>query len=1098
MPKLNLETLNEERLKKSVDIEIFVQGQSLYQDGRVQVVDIKNDSAQCIVQDRHPYRIEIKVAKNYLYLKCDCRYAYRGLICEHDIAACLAIRDVFQQRLPPTWRNHLNKVIDATITTQRKYTPSRYLLVFSLQEVESYNYATWKISPYQLPNNALTKFGFFMDDSPSESKIQDWINANPALTTYLKTPYQLLNPEGCLNCSSESIILANFMLERSRAYNLHSADIPLNDYLMLVASAQSPLYLGEPANPIRERIQIFTEPGEMQLNLDRDSQGISIRAHIVIKNKDLDIPLEKGGMARIVSPSPLWVLCADKLVHVDNQGQIELLQAFLDESEVFIPIKDELIFQKKYFLPLAEKFTLQGNLADWQTVQAEPIKRLYLSESELGIQAELRFGYGDVEVAYNPHFPQETIVQIPDSWTVVLVRRNPREEEAAFETLASAAYGLKRTPNAARDGQLSLRARVHPVDFLMHTVKRLIQDRYEVYGEEQLTTARVNHNRPTISFQVSSGIDWFDVKAIINYGDLEISLKEIRQAIRKKERFIKLPDGTIGAIPEEWTEQYKHLLAFGSETEDGIRMARHHVGLIDQALDTSRGGSTDREFADYRQQLLDFTGISARNLPADFSGELRPYQKAGFDWLHFLREYHFGGCLADDMGLGKTVQVLAFLQSLKEMNDTLPIRSASTGQATETNIAHRASLIVVPRSLLVNWQREAARFTPKLRILEYFQTNREKDTNAFNQYDVVITTYGIMLRDITFLRKYTFEYLLLDESQAIKNPLAQTSRSVRLLQGRHRLVLTGTPVENSTIELWSQFAFLNPGLLGHLDYFKTEFILPIEKKGDEHSTQTLRKLVYPFILRRTKDQVAPELPPRTERILYCDMEPAQRKLYNRTRDYYRGLVLGMLEKEGINNARFRILEGLLRLRQISNHPRLMDDKFRGESGKFELLMETIDTLQAEGHKALVFSQFVQMLRLIRQPMDDRHIPYTYLDGHTRNRMEIVDRYQNDPKIPFFLISLKAGGQGLNLTAADYVIHIDPWWNPAVEMQASDRTHRIGQDKPVFIFKLITRDSVEEKIVLLQEQKKRLVDQIITTESGFFKSLSAADIQDLFS
>ncbi len=291
---------------------------------------------------------------------------------------------------------------------------------------------------------------------------------------------------------------------------------------------------------------------------------------------------------------------------------------------------------------------------------------------------------------------------------------------------------------------------------------------------------------------------------------------------------------------------------------------------------------------------------------------------------------------------------------------------------------------------------------------------------------------------------------------------------------------------------------MNPGLLGHLDYFKTEFILPIEKKGDEHSTQTLRKLVYPFILRRTKDQVAPELPPRTERILYCDMEPAQRKLYNRTRDYYRGLVLGMLEKEGINNARFRILEGLLRLRQISNHPRLMDDKFRGEFGKFELLMETIDTLQAEGHKALVFSQFVQMLRLIRQPMDDRHIPYTYLDGHTRNRMEIVDRYQNDPKIPFFLISLKAGGQGLNLTAADYVIHIDPWWNPAVEMQASDRTHRIGQDKPVFIFKLITRDSVEEKIVLLQEQKKRLVDQIITTESGFFKSLSAADIQDLFS
>jgi non-specific serine/threonine protein kinase len=282
-----------------------------------------------------------------------------------------------------------------------------------------------------------------------------------------------------------------------------------------------------------------------------------------------------------------------------------------------------------------------------------------------------------------------------------------------------------------------------------------------------------------------------------------------------------------------------------------------------------------------------------------------------------------------------------------------------------------------------------------------------------------------------------------------------------------------------------------------LEYFKTEFILPIEKKGDAETAQTLRRLVYPFILRRTKDQVAPELPPRTERILYCDMEPAQRKLYNRTRDYYRGMILGMLDNGNFNNARFRILEGLLRLRQISNHPRLVDDKFRGESAKFSLLLDTIDTLRAENHKALIFSQFVQMLRILRQPMDENHIPYLYLDGHTRNRMELVDAYQADPAIPFFLISLKAGGQGLNLTAADYVIHIDPWWNPAVEIQASDRTHRIGQEKPVFIYKLITRDSVEEKILQLQERKRLLVDQLITTEVSFFKSLTPEDVKLLF-
>jgi non-specific serine/threonine protein kinase len=287
-------------------------------------------------------------------------------------------------------------------------------------------------------------------------------------------------------------------------------------------------------------------------------------------------------------------------------------------------------------------------------------------------------------------------------------------------------------------------------------------------------------------------------------------------------------------------------------------------------------------------------------------------------------------------------------------------------------------------------------------------------------------------------------------------------------------------------------------MLGNLQYFKTEFGLPIEKRNDDKAASKLRKLVYPFILRRTKDQVAPELPPRTERILYCDMEPGQRKLYNRTRDYYRGVVLGLLEKEGLNNSRMKILEGLLRLRQICNHPLLVDEKFHGDSAKFELLMDTLETLRAENHKTLVFSQFVKMLSLVRKEMEARLIPYTYLDGQVVARQEQVDLFQNDPSIPFFLISLRAGGLGLNLTAADYVIHIDPWWNPAVEMQASDRTHRIGQDKPVFVYKLIARDSVEEKILVLQERKRNLVDQIVAPETAFFKSLTLQDIEELFS
>ena len=355
-----------------------------------------------------------------------------------------------------------------------------------------------------------------------------------------------------------------------------------------------------------------------------------------------------------------------------------------------------------------------------------------------------------------------------------------------------------------------------------------------------------------------------------------------------------------------------------------------------------------------------------------------------------------------------------------------------------------------------------------------------------------------MRQDVKLLRGFQFNHIILDESQAIKNPLSQTARAARLLQGQQRLCMTGTPVENNTFELWSQFAFLNPGLLGSLDFFKQEFAGPIESQDDQKAVETLRSLIYPFILRRTKEQVAPELPPRSERVLYTEMSPHQKRLYDKTRERYRSELLGLIEAEGgMNNARMKILEGLLRLRQISIHPALADPAYKYDAPKYERLLETLETLQTENHKALIFSQFIKALDLLRSELDERGIPYTYLDGQTKDRQAQVDTFQNDPDIPFFLISLKAGGVGLNLTAADYVIHIDPWWNPAVELQASDRAHRIGQDKPVFVYKLITRDSVEEKILLLQEKKKDLVENLISSESSFFKSLTGDDVKALF-
>ncbi|MEI7849091.1 MAG: DEAD/DEAH box helicase, partial [Chloroflexota bacterium] len=524
----------------------------------------------------------------------------------------------------------------------------------------------------------------------------------------------------------------------------------------------------------------------------------------------------------------------------------------------------------------------------------------------------------------------------------------------------------------------------------------------------------------------------------------------------------------------------KHLWNLAQETEDGFRISDFHLPLIDSLLEDDLNIEPPDDLKQRQARFRNFEQIVSQPLPQGFSGELRPYQKHGFDWLHFLREYNFGGILADDMGLGKTIQVMAYLQSLKE-------------QA----ISKSAVLLIVPKSLITNWQREAEKFTPNLRFLEYLGNIRSKDSNLFNNYDVIITTYGTMLRDIEILSQYKFHYVILDESQSIKNPLAKSARAARQLDADHRLVMTGTPVENNTFELWSQFAFLNPGLLGNMDYFKREFSTPIENNHDEQAATILRKLIYPFILRRTKEQVAPELPPRTERVLYTDMDSAQKKLYNQTRENYRAELLGLIENQGINDSRFKILEGLLRLRQIAIHPALVDKNYKGEAPKFELLLETLETLQAENHKALIFSQFVETLSLVRYELDQRHIKYVYLDGKTTHRQSHVDQFQNDPSFPFFLISLKAGGVGLNLTAADYVIHLDPWWNPAVEMQASDRAHRIGQDKPVFVYKIITRDSVEEKILQLQERKRALVKNLISAESSFFKSLTQDDVKMLF-
>ncbi|NTU82640.1 MAG: serine/threonine protein kinase, partial [Chloroflexales bacterium] len=833
------------------------------------------------------------------------------------------------------------------------------------------------------------------------------------------------------------------------------------------------VYGGDEQQPIiGGRLAVSSEVATVELELERDSGFIEARFRVALGGQYITL---RPGYTHVLSREPQWLLADSQVFRLAEGGPAaDLLATY---PRVRIPAAEEADFLDHYLIPLSASVPVRGQIIQWETVDEPPAPRLYLSEREGELAAELRFAYGAYELPYERTLPSESVQRQPGSAVLTRVKRSPEAEQSTYQQL-SGGFGLKK---GDEPHEFTLRKGTPPLDFLLREVPKLADAGFTIFGEEALTVARINRSRPTIGFNVTSGADWFDVEAVVRFGDQLLPLKELKRALRRRERYIKLADGSLGTIPQEWAERYRHLFAFGEERDDGrLRVSGHHLAIVDQAMADADTTQIDAAFAERRERLRTFERLEPHALPQGFVGTLRPYQKAGYDWLHFLRRYGFGGILADDMGLGKTIETLALLQSVYEEQP----RPA-------------ASLIVMPRSLLINWQREAAQFAPKLRVHIHADQGRIREPEQFGEHDLVLTTYGVLLRDIDLLRGYRFHYAILDESQVIKNPAAETSRATRSLDAEHRLTLTGTPIENSTVELWSQFAFLSPGLLGSLEYFREQFAGPIERKQDEGAAQMLRKLVFPFILRRTKDQVARDLPARSEELLVVEMDSAQRKLYVKTRDYYRALLLGMIDQEGLDDARMKILEGLLRLRQICNHPRLVDGKFRGTSAKFELLLDTLETLRSEGHKALIFSQFVQMLAIVREALDARKIPYAYIDGSTTDRQGEVDRFQTTPDLPFFLISLKAGGVGLNLTAADYVIHVDPWWNPAVEDQASDRAHRIGQTRPVFVYKLIARDSVEEKILRLQEHKRALAAQVISSEGGVFKTLSRDDVEALF-
>lgn len=791
----------------------------------------------------------------------------------------------------------------------------------------------------------------------------------------------------------------------------------------------------------------------------------------------------------LICHEPAWLVVGNKLLRFAKNVDGKKLKPFLNKKFIVVPRKVEETYYEKFVTQLVASFDVYAKGFDINT-ESFPVKpiiafselvqttngdllkanaNVLVGDDESKILFKLGFDYGPYQFPYDKA-PNSSVKleKKNDSYVFHKVRRDADTETDLVQRLYDS--GLK-----FQNGRIAM-SRGRAFSWLKDNAELLETLNISVrQTDAELKKYFVGES--SLEIKVNESIDWFDIHAVVRFGDYEIPFNELRKLINKKSKEIKLPNGEIAVIPDSWLTDYAELFAFMEEDGQGqnLKLKKHHLSLIEDL----RNGQLAQVTMDRKlQKLQGFEEIEDYELPKGFKGKLRPYQKAGYNWMRFLAEYSFGGCLADDMGLGKTVQTLALLQSQK-----------SEG-------AIQTSLLVMPTSLIYNWQIEASKFTPKLKVLIYSGTQRDKNPETFAKYDLVITSYGITRIDIDILNTFYFNYVILDESQAIKNPDSIIAKSVGKLKSRHRLILTGTPLENSTMDLWSQLSFVNPGLLGAQKYFKNEFQLPIEKQQDIEKTRKLNVIIKPFILRRQKSQVAKDLPEKIESVKFSEMTPDQAEKYEEVKSFYRNKILDTIETSGIRKSQMLLLQGLTQLRQIANHPKMVDEDFEGDSGKFEDIRYMVESALSEGHKVLIFSQFVKHLTIVRKYLDDKGMSYAYLDGSTKDRQGQVDSFQKNKDIKLFLISLRAGGLGLNLTEADYVFLLDPWWNPAIEEQAVDRAHRIGQKKTVFTYKFIARDTVEEKILALQKNKLKLASDLISTEESFMKKLTTEDISEL--
>ena len=1076
---------------------IRMRGHDYFHSKRVQIISLNpRNEAKFKVRGSKIYSVALKFDKNdNLISRCNCPYFEKANSCKHAWAAILEAKknyffvaplvnsnselDKYNELITPTekidlkmpilWKDQIQKIgelqnnlqSDQLTNMMTAYFPKR-VGSFVIDPMASSSSQKWVIKFYASESKLNGDQGVMKDCSVNQSQIsyyEDHLDRK-ALWSFLGMTS---------NASNDSY-------ESKNEYVYLQPNI-MDSLLLELSSAKKLMVLGD--NKELKPLSFDSNPLQLNLSLIEVSDGYLLKAYLINKTKTCPVNSESF---YYLAP---YFLAGSDFVSTDFEMHEEWFELFKDTQGLSIPTEDVNGFLAYYFnyqnapalnypdslqIKYKNKFSKVRLVIDIESESesesiseesSEIVKIIGVGNTRL--IAHLQFLYGEEYISY-----EDLRSQVFSSEMRTVFKRNKKSEKTE-------AFKFQETSDCASDvisdDTESLTLSSGPLKFPESDLEKIVERAFHLGWEIVAFKKNINHSKDFKTI-ISSGIDWFDLSVDFEFNNGFIfGLPQLLQTIKSGQKFVSLADGTTGLIPAAWIKKFNTIIQAGLMEGDNLRLTKIQTLFYANEFCEDKNFKSDKKFKSLQKIVEDINNISEVNLDPRFKGKLRKYQKIGVAWLSLMSKHEIGAVLADDMGLGKTVQVLAAISKTKKSK----------------------SLIVAPKSLVFNWISEAKKFTPHLKFHDHTGSDRMQRLPNFEKANVTITTYQTFRQDIEFFKEHEFEYFILDEAHYIKNSESQAFMACKLITARKKIALTGTPVENSLKDLFSILSIVNPGLISNslADKYANEM--------DPEAIGMLSKSLRPFILRRTKDKVLKDLPKKTEQVLYCELSDTERKKYNELKNYYWNNLNDKIGEKGFQRSKIEILEAILRLRQASCHPGLLNKHLvSGSSAKFELMLDKLETIFNDGHKVLIFSQFTTLLKLFGKALTKKKFKYEYLDGKTNNRSACVKNFQENDQIQIFLISLKAGGVGLNLTSADYVFILDPWWNPAAESQAIDRAHRYGQKKKVFAYKVIARDTIEEKILDLQEKKRALANAMISSEKSLIKGMKMEDLRELFS